>query len=651
MAKILLSLLSINAIHMKKITLIISLLLSLFCTSQAKDRVIERPPFIAWNSTNIEIDKLVISDTETVAYIKAFSQPNSEIKIATGSYLKDNNGHLYPIRKGIGITLDKEFRLSESGEGEFQLVFPPLPLSITTVDFSEGDFKGAYKIWGIQLNPETFAKFTLPKGVTVSKADKKLILPEPINKYSKATIKGRILDYQIDMPTKGNIYLDDAIRGVTAEDKISIEKDGTFYKEVDAFTVTPVYIDILKQTIDCLIAPGETTYITINLREITRQQSRLHSGNKPCAKKVYYSGYLANLQQELSDYQVDFTLYDEMYEQMLKSINGKTPEEYKAYTLKRIPDIRNRIATSKRSPAWKEIQNSTIDFLVGMTILETERNMKISHIRKHNMNREEADKYFYKATIDIPQSYYQYMKELPSLNSSKACYTHTYTVFLDVIAKVLNTEKMIEKGLGTNKGYLFDNIKTYKMGETIRDFRPLNTEQKKQLDELPKSYRSMIEVMNNDLLKRIEINKKKNRFTINETGQVSNEDLFPSIIAKFQGHTLLVDFWATWCGPCKMANKTMLPMKENLKDKDILFIYITGETSPLETWNNMIPDIQGEHFRVTESQWSYLRSHFNIEGVPTYFVIDKEGNITYRETGFPGVDIMKEQLMKALDSD
>ncbi len=89
-------------------------------------------------------------------------------------------------------------------------------------------------------------------------------------------------------------------------------------------------------------------------------------------------------------------------------------------------------------------------------------------------------------------------------------------------------------------------------------------------------------------------------------------------------------------------------MKEELKDKDIIYLYITGETSPKGTWRNMIPDIHGEHFRVTNDQWAYLMSTFKIGGVPTYFVIDAEGNTTFKQTGFPGVDTMKEQLMKAL---
>ena len=110
-------------------------------------------------------------------------------------------------------------------------------------------------------------------------------------------------------------------------------------------------------------------------------------------------------------------------------------------------------------------------------------------------------------------------------------------------------------------------------------------------------------------------------------------------------------------GPHQVAQKStnntfplnllmMVPMKEELKGKDIVYLYITGETSPLKTWENMIPDIHGEHFRLTDTQWKYLSDAFKIEGVPTYLVVDREGNTTFRQTGFPGVEKMKEELLK-----
>ena len=72
------------------------MLLGMLCMAQAKDRIVERPPFLAQNSSSIEIDKIVMSDTVTTVYIKAFYRPKYWIKIATGSVLKDNNGILYP---------------------------------------------------------------------------------------------------------------------------------------------------------------------------------------------------------------------------------------------------------------------------------------------------------------------------------------------------------------------------------------------------------------------------------------------------------------------------------------------------------------------------------------------------------------------------
>ena len=78
---------------MKRFVWIIGLIFCITCTIQAKDRVIERPPFLAWSSNSIEVDKIVMSDTVTTVYIKAFYHPKYWIKIATGSFLKDNNGN------------------------------------------------------------------------------------------------------------------------------------------------------------------------------------------------------------------------------------------------------------------------------------------------------------------------------------------------------------------------------------------------------------------------------------------------------------------------------------------------------------------------------------------------------------------------------
>lgn len=630
------------------------MLLGMLCMAQAKDRIVERPPFLAQNSSSIEIDKIVMSDTVTTVYIKAFYRPKYWIKIATGSVLKDNNGILYPIRKGIGITLDKEFWMPESGEAEFQLTFPPIPQNVTRLDFSEGDFEGAYKIWGIQLDKKSFGKFKLPKDVIVPKADHKMTLPDPIVKYDKAILKGRILDYQKGMPDKGSLYYQDVIREGAQEGKIRIQDDGTFYHEMNVFMITPCTIMFPFGTIEYLLAPGETTSIVINLRENARKQSHLRQTEKPYGKEVYYGGYLAGLQQELADNPMSFSFTEgnsyEDYQQQIKQLNGKTAEEYKAQILARLPEFKKQIMQSKGSPAYKEIINTDLELSAALKVIETERNLKLAYIMANGLEGEKANKYYAETQINIPQGYYEELLDFTSILSPKACYNSRYPALFDIIRRVGINDKILKHlDSHTAAGFLTQNLKAHMIGVSMRDLNPLNDEQKAELVTMPPAYNEVVLAMNSDLLKQIEINKKKTGFTINDAGEVSNEDLFPSIISKFRGHTLLVDFWATWCGPCRSANKEILPMKEELKDKDIIYLYITGETSPLGTWKNMIPDIHGEHFRVTKEQWSYLGEKLNIRGVPTYFVVDKEGNITYKQTGFPGVDTMKEQLMKALE--
>jgi thiol-disulfide isomerase/thioredoxin len=124
---------------------------------------------------------------------------------------------------------------------------------------------------------------------------------------------------------------------------------------------------------------------------------------------------------------------------------------------------------------------------------------------------------------------------------------------------------------------------------------------------------------------------------------LSGEDVFKALVADYKGKPVLVDFWATWCGPCRAAMKTILPVKEELADK-VAFIYITGPSSPKAKWENMIPNIHGDHYYVTDTQWSALLDQFESNGIPTYVVVDKKGKVVNKYVGFPGVEVMKEAL-------
>ncbi len=164
-------------------------------------------------------------------------------------------------------------------------------------------------------------------------------------------------------------------------------------------------------------------------------------------------------------------------------------------------------------------------------------------------------------------------------------------------------------------------------------FKPFLEEDKQQIKQTIKSefiigyLMQLSNATEEEISKKTEFNKKQTGYHVNETPETEGDKLFDAIIQKYKGKVVFVDFWATWCGPCRSGIEKLKPLKEELKDKDIVFVYITDESSPVDNWNMMIPDIKGEHYRLKKDEWNYLASKFKISGIPHYVLVNKEGKV------------------------
>jgi len=143
-------------------------------------------------------------------------------------------------------------------------------------------------------------------------------------------------------------------------------------------------------------------------------------------------------------------------------------------------------------------------------------------------------------------------------------------------------------------------------------------------------------------------NKKTTDYKVLESTYDVDEQLFPNLIKPFKGKVILIDIWATWCGPCMVSHLLMQPIKVEFADKDVVFLYLAGEDSPEIIWENMVADISGSHYRLSAEQWDYLHDILDVKGVPTFIILDREGNQMYYSVGFPGVSKMRRELNKAL---
>jgi thiol-disulfide isomerase/thioredoxin len=133
--------------------------------------------------------------------------------------------------------------------------------------------------------------------------------------------------------------------------------------------------------------------------------------------------------------------------------------------------------------------------------------------------------------------------------------------------------------------------------------------------------------MEEEIAAKMEANKKKTGYVLHDAPTMKADSIFEAIVSQYPGKVLFIDVWATWCSPCKDGIKRMKPLKEEFKDKDIEFIYLAEPSSPLETYNLLIPDIKGQHYRLDKDAYHYIKSRFKLAGIPRYMLVGKDGKM------------------------
>lgn len=119
---------------------------------------------------------------------------------------------------------------------------------------------------------------------------------------------------------------------------------------------------------------------------------------------------------------------------------------------------------------------------------------------------------------------------------------------------------------------------------------------------------------------------KTNIIDLNQVDQTDTN--FDDIVKKYEGKVIYLDFWASWCRPCKGEMPHSLKLQEQFKGKDVVFVYISTDRDEA-AWNNSIDamKITGEHFRVNKNVYTQMNEKFNVQYIPRYVLIDKKGNV------------------------
>ena len=115
---------------------------------------------------------------------------------------------------------------------------------------------------------------------------------------------------------------------------------------------------------------------------------------------------------------------------------------------------------------------------------------------------------------------------------------------------------------------------------------------------------------------------------------------FQDILKKYQGKTLVIEVWASWCGDCV---KAMPKLKELQTDNpDVAYLFISMDKTA-DKWKAGIEkhELKGDHFMANDQMKGVFAKAVDVDWIPRYIIVDKTGKIAlYRaiETDFDKIN-------------
>jgi peroxiredoxin len=102
----------------------------------------------------------------------------------------------------------------------------------------------------------------------------------------------------------------------------------------------------------------------------------------------------------------------------------------------------------------------------------------------------------------------------------------------------------------------------------------------------------------------------------------------PVSLHSLRGKVVLIDFWASWCGPCRYSNKRISPVYEKYKSAGFEIFAVSLDEN-LTAWKKAIAADKISWLQVNDNGgWqAKTASKWGIEQIPTSFLLDKEGKI------------------------
>jgi thiol-disulfide isomerase/thioredoxin len=109
-------------------------------------------------------------------------------------------------------------------------------------------------------------------------------------------------------------------------------------------------------------------------------------------------------------------------------------------------------------------------------------------------------------------------------------------------------------------------------------------------------------------------------------------------LSEYRGSVVLLDFWATWCLPCRKSIPKLVKLQKNYKDKGLVILGIAMD-DPRRTDNATLRDFKSRHninYTILRASKLVVHDYFGNDSpaVPTIFIIGRDGRLQEKIVGF-----------------
>ena len=605
---------------MKKLGFII-LAVILGIPAQAKDKVIIRPAFKSISTDAILPVKVERTKEATIVHFhlvvaawRDWSMDGAQLK-ADGQTFACRQARII-THDGSEVLADESLEFGKRIEMDARkdsviLYFDPLPKGAKTFDYIEGDNPNSWQIFGIRLDNKLYPSLLPP--YQPREDDGKPLEPIAL-KYGDATAIITMHGESI----KGLGWFGDVSRDfITNEEKVETTKtDSTlrfvhpaYSTVIPRFTGAKIEPNAPSGQFPVYLLPGEMLTLDIDRTACLASQNDFAAG-KPSARGYRVGGTIGDLNQVL-----------------LENL-----DQY-FFTLPEMPGYDE----AKDFPEWREKLWQNLDTLRQGVLLRSDYTR-----RQKDFFALMTDLTYMRAIFE----YYDVLKwkyHLTNPDSTLAHLKKTYTL-VDPHAKDLQFGRdgrsfyfplepdflpyWEANGLVHSEVYEMTSnfAKAQALGEKMKN---MVVQTDSAIQSVHPYFQPVLRAFNDTTRVLAERLQREAKDRIMTAPNVPADQLLQAIAKQYPGKVVFFDLWATWCGPCREGIEAMEPLKEQMKDKDVVFVYLTDGSSLVGAWNDYVLKIPGRHYRIGS-----LGELPAITSIPQYYLYDRQGQRVWEQTGF-----------------